>query len=121
MAIDTQTKRRSVHGYTGASAVIAPLVDGAALDEANRRAVAGVYRGITSGAGGTLTGTARACRPSNSAVCRFPVQAGQSALRTSLTLNQAAARAPFRSSAWRHQGENRLLAVVGQHIGSRRG
>ncbi len=60
MAIDTQTKRRSVHGYAGPSAVIAPLVDGAALDEADRRAVAGLYRGITSGAGGTLTGTAGA-------------------------------------------------------------
>jgi DNA-binding beta-propeller fold protein YncE len=58
MAIDTEVKRRSVHGYAGNSATIAPVPDGAALNEGDRRQVAGIYRGITSGAGSTLTGTA---------------------------------------------------------------
>ena len=58
MAIDSQDKRRSAQSYAGA--LITPLPDGAVLDEADRRAVAGLYRGITSGAGSTLTGTAGA-------------------------------------------------------------
>lgn len=57
MAIDTEVKRRSVHGYAGGSATIAPVPDGAALDEGDRRQVAGIYRGIISGAGSTLIGT----------------------------------------------------------------
>ena len=44
MAIDSEDKRRSVHGYLGPFAVIAPRPDGA-LDEADRKHVAGIYRG----------------------------------------------------------------------------
>jgi hypothetical protein len=44
VAIDSEDKRRSVHGYLGPFAVIAPRPDGA-LDEADRKHVAGIYRG----------------------------------------------------------------------------
>jgi hypothetical protein len=59
MAIDTEVKRRSVHGYAGNSATIAPVPDGAALNEGDRRQVAGIYRGITSGAGSNADGHGR--------------------------------------------------------------
>ena len=44
MAIDSADKRRSVHGYMGPFAVIGPVPDGS-LDEADRKHVAGIYRG----------------------------------------------------------------------------
>lgn len=44
MAIDTADKRRSVHGYSGPFAVIAPRPDGG-LNEFDRRHAAGIYRG----------------------------------------------------------------------------
>lgn len=44
MAIDTSDKRRSVSGYLGPFAVIAPVPDGS-LDESDRKQVAGLYRG----------------------------------------------------------------------------
>ena len=43
--IDTQTKRRSVSGYSGI--IIAPLADGT-IDAADREHVAGLYAGIGS-------------------------------------------------------------------------
>lgn len=43
--IDTQTKRRSVSGYSGI--IIAPLADGA-IGAADREHVAGLYAGISS-------------------------------------------------------------------------
>lgn len=58
MAIDTEDKRRSVHGYGGVSATIAPVADGA-FNEGDRRHVGGTYRGV-SGSGDVLTGTAGA-------------------------------------------------------------
>ena len=44
MAIDTEDKRRSVHGTLGPFAVIAPRPDGG-LNEFDRRHAAGIYRG----------------------------------------------------------------------------
>lgn len=44
MAIDNENKRRSVQGYAGPFAVILPRPDGA-LDEQDRKHVAGLYRG----------------------------------------------------------------------------
>lgn len=43
--IDTQTKRRSVSGYS--NLIIAPLVDGL-IDAADREHMAGLYAGIAS-------------------------------------------------------------------------
>ena len=45
MAIDTQTKRRSVSGYSGI--VIAPLADGT-IGAADREHITGLYAGIAA-------------------------------------------------------------------------
>lgn len=45
MAIDTQTKRRSVSGYSGL--IIAPVADGT-IGAADREHIAGLYAGISS-------------------------------------------------------------------------
>ena len=45
MAIDTQTKRRSVSGYSGI--IIAPLIDGT-IDAFDREHVVGLYAGISA-------------------------------------------------------------------------
>lgn len=46
MAIDTQTRRRSVSGYSGI--VIAPLADGT-INAADREHIAWLYAGIAAG------------------------------------------------------------------------
>lgn len=45
MAVDTQTKRRSVSGYSGI--IIAPLAD-ATIGAADREHIAGLYAGISA-------------------------------------------------------------------------
>lgn len=49
MAVDTETKRRSVHGYTN-QALILPVPDGA-ITLLDRRHVSGIYAGIMAGLG----------------------------------------------------------------------
>lgn len=46
MAINTQSRRRSVLGYGGPSAIVRPVPDGA-ITMADRAQVAGLYPGLT--------------------------------------------------------------------------
>ena len=110
MAIDSQDKRRSAQSYAGA--LIAPVPDGAALDEADRRAVAGVYRGITSGAGGTLTGTAGAYISPATALYAGFLYGGPIRIENVTHFESGGGESAVSFYHTTPPGENRLLAVV---------
>jgi len=59
MAIDTVSRRKSVQGYVGDFAILAPVPDGA-IAQADRQQITGIYPGILAGVVATWTVTAAA-------------------------------------------------------------